>query len=49
MRHSFTTDTTGRSQWNDVCERRNGTLLDMVPSMMGQADLTITFWGQDEQ
>ena len=32
-------------QWNGVSERRNRTLLDMVRSMMSQADLPISFWG----
>jgi len=33
------------SQQNDVAERRNRTLLDMVRSMMAQAILPISFWG----
>ena len=32
-------------QWNGVSERRNQTLLDMVRSMMSQADLPFSFWG----
>jgi hypothetical protein len=32
-------------QWNDVSERRNQTLLDMVRSMMNQTDLPLSFWG----
>ena len=32
-------------QWNDVSERRNRTLLDMIRSMMSQTDLPISFWG----
>ena len=32
-------------QWNGVSERRNRTLLDMVRSMMSQADLPNSFWG----
>ena len=32
-------------QWNGVSERRNRTLLDMVRSMMTQADLPPSFWG----
>jgi transposase InsO family protein len=32
-------------QWNGVSERRNRTLLDMVRSMMSQADLPLSFWG----
>ena len=32
-------------QQNDVVERRNRTLLDMVRSMMAQATLPISFWG----
>jgi hypothetical protein len=35
----------GTSQWNGVSERRNRTLLDMVRSMMSQADLPLSFWG----
>ena len=35
----------GTPQWNRVSERRNRTLLDMVRSMMSQADLPISFWG----
>ena len=42
-----------RSQWtpsympqhNDVVERRNQTLLEMVRSMMGKIDLPKSFWG----
>ena len=30
---------------NDVSERRNHTLLDMVKSMMSLTDLTLSFWG----
>ena len=30
---------------NDVSERRNRTLLDMVRSMMSQSDLPLSFWG----
>ena len=36
---------TATPQWNGVSERRNRTLLDMVRSMMGLADLPIIFWG----
>jgi transposase InsO family protein len=32
-------------QQNGVAERRNRTLLEMVRSMMVQANLSITFWG----
>src|SRR4051812_37745659 len=32
-------------QRNDVSERRNRTLLDMVRSMMSQSDLPLAFWG----
>ena len=32
-------------QQNGVAERRNKTLLDMVRSMMAQANLPISFWG----
>ena len=32
-------------QQNGVAERRNRTLLDMVRSMMAQANLPINFWG----
>ena len=32
-------------QQNGVVERRNRTLLEMVRSMMAQANLPITFWG----
>ena len=35
----------GTLQWNGVSERRNRTLLDMVRSMMSQADLPLSFWG----
>ena len=35
----------GTPQWNGVSERRNQTLLDMVRSMMSQADLPLSFWG----
>ena len=35
----------GTPQWNGVSERRNRTLLDMVRSMMSQADLPLSFWG----
>ncbi|WCJ31560.1 Transposon Ty2-LR1 Gag-Pol polyprotein [Euphorbia peplus] len=35
----------GTPQWNGVSERRNRTLLDMVRSMMSQANLPISFWG----
>ena len=35
----------GTPQWNDVSERRNRTLLDMVRSMMSQATLPTSFWG----
>jgi transposase InsO family protein len=35
----------GTPQWNGVSERRNRTLLDMVRSMMSQADLPKSFWG----
>jgi hypothetical protein len=35
----------GTPQWNGVSERRNRTLLDMVRSMMRQADLPLSFWG----
>ena len=35
----------GTPQWNGVSERRNRTLLDMVRSMMGHADLPISLWG----
>ena len=33
------------SQQNGVAERKNRTLLDMVRSMMAQANLPISFWG----
>ena len=32
-------------QQNGVAERRNRTMLDMVRSMMAQANLPISFWG----
>jgi len=32
-------------QQNNVAERKNGTLLDMVRSMMAYANLPISFWG----
>ena len=32
-------------QQNGVAERRNRTLLEMARSMMAQANLPITFWG----
>jgi hypothetical protein len=35
----------GTPQWNGVSERKNRTLLDMVRSMMSQADLPLSFWG----
>jgi transposase InsO family protein len=35
----------GTPQWNGVSERRNGTLLDMVRSMMSKAELPRSFWG----
>ena len=35
----------GILQWNGVSKRRNQTLLDMVRSMMSQADLPTSFWG----
>ncbi|XP_073057004.1 uncharacterized protein [Primulina eburnea] len=35
----------GTSQQNDVDERRNRTLLDMVTSMMSYSSLPISFWG----
>ena len=35
----------GTPQQNGVAERRNRTLLEMVRSMMAQANLPITFWG----
>ncbi|WP_248788856.1 DDE-type integrase/transposase/recombinase [Escherichia coli] len=35
----------GTPQWNGVSERRNRTLLDMVRSLMSQADLPNSFWG----
>uniref|UniRef100_A0A2N9FVA6 Integrase catalytic domain-containing protein n=1 Tax=Fagus sylvatica TaxID=28930 RepID=A0A2N9FVA6_FAGSY len=35
----------GTLQQNGVAERRNRTLLDMVRSMMAQANLLISFWG----
>ena len=35
----------GTPQWNGASERRNRTLLDMVRSMMSQADLPLSFWG----
>jgi len=35
----------GTPQWNGVSEWRNRTLLDMVRSMMSQADLPLSFWG----
>ena len=35
----------GTPQHNDVSEKRNQTLLDMVRSMMGFASLLISFWG----
>ena len=37
----------GKPQWNGISERRNQTLLDMVRSMMSQADLPTSFWGYD--
>ena len=35
----------GTPQQNGVAERRNLTLLEMVRSMMAQANLPISFWG----
>ena len=35
----------GTPQHNDVSERRNRTLLDMVRSMMEFSNLSISFWG----
>ena len=35
----------GMPQWNGVSERRNQTLVDMVRSMMSQADLPTSFLG----
>ncbi|KAK1610864.1 hypothetical protein QYE76_034537, partial [Lolium multiflorum] len=35
----------GTPQRNDVSERRNRTLLDMVRSMMSLTDLPLSFWG----
>jgi hypothetical protein len=35
----------GTPQWNSVSERRNGTLLDMVRSMMSKTELPRSFWG----
>jgi transposase InsO family protein len=35
----------GTPQQNGVAERRNRTLLEMVRSMMAQANLPITYWG----
>ena len=35
----------GAPQQNGVAERRNRTLFDMVRSMMAQANLPISFWG----
>ncbi|KAI9124917.1 hypothetical protein K1719_004244 [Acacia pycnantha] len=35
----------GTPQRNDVSERRNRTLLDMVRSMKSQTDLPPSFWG----
>ena len=35
----------GTPQWNGVSERRNRTLLDMLRSMMSQADLPLSFCG----
>ncbi|KAK8680564.1 hypothetical protein V6N13_109506 [Hibiscus sabdariffa] len=35
----------GTPKWNDVSNRRNRTLLDMVQSMMSHSDLLTTFWG----
>jgi hypothetical protein len=32
-------------QWNDVSERMNRTLLDIIRSMMSQTDLLLSFWG----
>ena len=35
----------GQPQPNDVVERRNRTLLEMVRSMMSYASLPVSFWG----
>ena len=35
----------GTPQHNDISERKNRILLDMVQSMMGFATLSISFWG----
>ncbi|KAK8539354.1 hypothetical protein V6N13_104402 [Hibiscus sabdariffa] len=35
----------GTPQWNEVFERRNRTLLDMVRSMMSHTNLPTSFWG----
>ena len=39
----------GTPQQNDVPERRNRTLLDMVRSMMSYSSLPISFWGYSLQ
>ena len=35
----------GQLQQNDVVERQNRTLLEMVRSMMSYASLLVSFWG----
>jgi hypothetical protein len=35
----------GMFKWNDVSERKNRTLLDMVRSMMRQTNLPLSCWG----
>ena len=45
MWNSFQVDSPRTPQWNGVSELRNRTLLDMVRSMMSQADLPLSFWG----
>ena len=37
----------GTPQHNDVSERHNRTLLDIVQSMMSLSDLPLPFWGYD--
>ena len=36
-------------QHNDVSERRNRTLLDMVRSMMSKAELPLSYWGYAQE
>jgi transposase InsO family protein len=45
--HEIVTQLTppGTPQWNDIFERRNRTLLDMIHFMMSNVELSCSFWG----